>query len=84
MPQLKVIVEVSMNEEDKLRYATLTAMMLWLILLALMVIATGCANRMSSSTDHHNTYPQVTCNLVSEHGQFHQYCCQGERCWYVY
>ena len=73
-----------MNEEDKLRYATLSAMMLWLILLALLVIATGCADRMPSSTDHHSTYPQVNCNLDSERGQFHQYCCQGERCWYVY
>ncbi len=84
MPQLKVIVEVSMNEEDKLRYATLSAMMLWLILLALLVIATGCAVHEPSSTDGHSSYPQVNCNLDSEHGQFHEYCCRGEECWYVY
>ena len=73
-----------MNEEDKLRYATLSAMMLWLILLALLVIATGCAVHEPSSTDGHSSYPQVNCNLDSEHGQFHEYCCRGEECWYVY
>lgn len=73
-----------MDDEDQLRYATLTALMLWLILLALLVIATGCAAHEPSSTDKHSTYPQVTCYIDSEHGQFHQYCCQGNRCFYTY
>lgn len=56
---------------------------LWLLATMAMLLS-GCAVHEPSSTDHHNTYPQVNCNLDSEHGQFHQYCCQGERCWYVY
>ena len=52
------------------------------LLIALVVLG-GCASRESSSTDAHHRLPQVSCTLVTYHGEIKNICCEGERCWFT-
>lgn len=76
------------RDDDDMEYSAVdcfVARLVAIVLLGILLICLfGCATHEPSSTDRHSSYPQVYCNLVSEHGQFHEYCCQGERCFYTY
>jgi hypothetical protein len=49
------------------------------LILSLCFIA-GCASMESSSTDHHNSVPQVNCTQVKYNGVTHQVCCELDHC----
>lgn len=53
---------------------------LWIALLVWIIFLGGCRPYEPSSTDKHNTYPQVYCHLESADGTMENVCCEGDKC----